>query len=1570
MGIGLKFLFEKEVIMNQGTNLGSQIGRWIILAALVALLGALLLTMRPVGAQDAPPLIPNAETEFTYVEEGTGPVTTYRATDPEGKKIFWTLEGADAADFKIDGGVLSFKSPPNYENPTDRDEDPVAADPQRAGDNIYRVTVRFGAGGEDGMPGDDDYDGDDLGKLDLTITVTNLDEEGGVSISSLQPQVGTELTATVFDRDGVAGVGSWQWARSDSMNGTFEPIPERSSDRTYRPTIDDLGKYLRVTARYRDNVSGADIREKATVSANSVRKDNVTSNDPPKFPDQRTLGVSPLGDETYARVATERFIHERSTAGTRVGAPVTAFDDATAIDLLTYSLADGPEAVHDGHASNFSIDERTGQITLSARGARALNAEADTDQPGNPGTPYSVTVRAIDGDGHRQDILVRIWVVDVNESPGITGGAREMSHYEADRNTSPALVIDTDLDSVGITDGTDDAVYMARDPEDGENNLTWSLEGDDGWLFAITEGQATTGTPAMATATLSFKTRAQLAATHPNSVVLSDYPYFPDFDKPRDANKDNVYEVTLVVTDPLGKRGTYNVTVKVINSTEDNRPGKVTILNRQPEVAIALDTMFDDPDKPTREVKYQWYRLATDNQTQTTRCAAYNPHSTTDPAATVRGFLASDAFDSGQPWADWERISGATSARYTPGYDEDSGGSVVVADNVATWTGGDIDVVITTALDGEKSYAWDNPRCLRVVVTYRDDVDRTNPDPDDLDTGVDETLEGTYMGSEYPVKRLDEENDAPRFTTDGLYTGTDASTYRAERREDTTHAVIGGDNPNPNTVQITEAEAAVDLFEDTESPANVLEDDPTNDTLTYSLSGTDAKHFVIVGSVQHPESFDSDGDDTDASPVTEAGSLFIRDTDGLDFERRKTYQVTITATDPSGEKDSVTVNVIITNLNEEPDWVKAPGRPDHEENDASVVATYEAKDPEGSGINYSLVDDATDLLDIADADIADRGLFTINLLDGTLSFKSPANYEKPGDGLADNGDRTAATDNMYKVAVKAEVVDSPALATPHATYRKVTVIVRNVNEAPEFPRTTDTLEIKENADDPQKEQPATEEPLYLLNRGVGIPGANLPAAPDLDVGVPVVAADDDSTGNFAVGPYSPENARDRIDGLTYTLSGADASHFVIVPATGQILTLEKLNYEIKNEYKVTVKATDPMGESDSIPITIEVTDVEEVPVAEALVLRGSDFHSYEENGTDAVGEYEVGSFGGATASPTWTLEGTDAGDFTLTGTGSTRMLEFTSAPDYDNPTGGANDDSNTYEVTIKVTDPSDSQIVDTLNVRVDVTDLDELGALSGDNSLTQAENGTDAVGAYRLTGTAADTANWSLGGADADQFMLEGSGPTRMLKFRSAPDYETPMGGAADDSNTYMVTVQAEAGGEMEMVEVTVRVTNVDELGTLGGPTSASTDEGAMDVLGTYTLTGIADDTADWSLDGDDAGQFMLDGTGMSRMLSFISAPDYEAPMGGAADDSNTYMVTVMASASGEMEMVEATVTVNNVEEDGTVTLTPALPSVGNAIAASVEDADIVSSESWQWAKHAATADDSCPLRTPPTGWT
>ena len=306
----------------------------------------------------------------------------------------------------------------------------------------------------------------------------------------------------------------------------------------------------------------------------------------------------------------------------------------------------------------------------------------------------------------------------------------------------------------------------------------------------------------------------------------------------------------------------------------------------------------------------------------------------------------------------------------------------------------------------------------------------------------------------------------------------------------------------------------------------------------------------------------------------------------------------------------------------------------------------------------------------------------------------------------------------------------------------------------------------------------------------------------------------------------------------------------------------------------------------------------------------------------------------------------------LTGTGDSRMLKFASAPDYEDPMGGANDDSNTYDVTLKVTDSSESDVYGTFAVSVTVTNVDELGSLSGPASASVDEGDTD-LGTYELTAIEDGPAvTWSLDGTDMSDFMLDGTGMSRMLKFGSAPDYESPMGGADNDSNEYMVIVMASAGGEEETVAVAITVDNVDELGTLSGETRASVMENGTDV-GTYMVEGTMADMAMWTLEGDDASHFMLDGTGMSRMLKFSSAPDYEMPRSAAmsATNTNTYMVTVKAEAGGEMDMVAVAITVTNEKEAGTVTLDPARPSVGTEITATLADPDIVEGTvMWQWA--------------------
>ena len=57
--------------------------------------------------------------------------------------------------------------------------------------------------------------------IEVTITVTNMDDEGTVTLSSPQPQVGTKLTAILTDPDGEITGLTWQWAFADRASGLY-----------------------------------------------------------------------------------------------------------------------------------------------------------------------------------------------------------------------------------------------------------------------------------------------------------------------------------------------------------------------------------------------------------------------------------------------------------------------------------------------------------------------------------------------------------------------------------------------------------------------------------------------------------------------------------------------------------------------------------------------------------------------------------------------------------------------------------------------------------------------------------------------------------------------------------------------------------------------------------------------------------------------------------------------------------------------------------------------------------------------------------------------------------------------------------------------------------------------------------------------------------------------------------------------------------------------------------------------------------------------------------------------------
>ena len=114
-----------------------------------------------------------------------------------------------------------------------------------------------------------------------------------------------------------------------------------------------------------------------------------------------------------------------------------------------------------------------------------------------------------------------------------------------------------------------------------------------------------------------------------------------------------------------------------------------------------------------------------------------------------------------------------------------------------------------------------------------------------------------------------------------------------------------------------------------------------------------------------------------------------------------------------------------------------------------------------------------------------------------------------------------------------------------ASEKTMMVMMTTMNAAPMFESETDTREVAENT------------------------------AAGMDIGDPVTATDADS------------------DTLTYALGGTDAASFGIDSSTGQLMTLAALDFETKPTYSVTVTASDSGGLSDSIDVTITVTDVDE-----------------------------------------------------------------------------------------------------------------------------------------------------------------------------------------------------------------------------------------------------------------------------------------------------------------------------------------------------------------------------------------
>ena len=101
--------------------------------------------------------------------------------------------------------------------------------------------------------------------------------------------------------------------------------------------------------------------------------------------------------------------------------------------------------------------------------------------------------------------------------------------------------------------------------------------------------------------------------------------------------------------------------------------------------------------------------------------------------------------------------------------------------------------------------------------------------------------------------------------------------------------------------------------------------------------------------------------------------------------------------------------------------------------------------------------------------------------------------------------------------------------------------------------------------------------------------------------------------------------------------------------------------------------------------------------------------------------------------------------------------------------------------------------------------------------VSYAENGTGAVATYTASASNCGSLTWSPVGVEDTDFQLRGSGSSRSLHFRNAPNYEA--------KSSYEVTVTVRSGSESASRTVTVNVTDVNEPPVISGPASPSVPE-------------------------------------------------------------------------------------------------------------------------------------------------
>ncbi|MEJ0075729.1 MAG: Ig-like domain-containing protein [Alphaproteobacteria bacterium] len=352
--------------------------------------------------------------------------------------------------------------------------------------------------------------------------------------------------------------------------------------------------------------------------------------------------------------------------------------------------------------------------------------------------------------------------------------------------------------------------------------------------------------------------------------------------------------------------------------------------------------------------------------------------------------------------------------------------------------------------------------------------------------------------------------------------------------------------------------------------------------------------------------------------------------------------------------------------------------------------------------------------------------------------------------------------------------------------------------------------------------------------------------------------------------------------LTYSRVSNAAHGTVTVNANGTFSYTPNANFNGTDSF--TFKANDGSADSNVATISLTVNPVNDPPVAQNGAASGNEdnpimgnasagdvdndpltFALVGANGGAAHGTVSLNANGSFTYTPAANFNGTDSFNFKAT----------------DNHAAA----SNTATISITVNPVNDPPVA-------------QNGSASGneDNTINGALVATDIDSASLTYSRVSNAAHGNV--------TVNANGT-----FSYTP--------AANFNGSDSFTFKANDGSlDSNVATVSLAVNPVDDPPVIvsdgGGDTAALTVPENTTAVTTVHATDVDSPSLTYSIiGGSDAGQFQINGS--SGALSFITAPDFEAP--ADSDHNNTYVVQVQASDGSLTDTQTITVSVGNVDE-------------------------------------------------------